>query len=173
MVAIVVTRDIIENTDRKLTVHVTIEENGSGTGGSVVNDLIDFDDASDFKQDGQSLASDGFHSSTGVPMKSVKIQRILATTERATNASPVVAEIMWHRGSYSTSPSSTDNLMILNLSAAFNQSYSNQVDYTSMGGFGSPFPNDSTDHRLLVNSQFGMANAHDGVIITLECTKVY
>ena len=169
MVTIVVTRDIIENTDTKLTVHVTVEQDADGSS-SAVHDLIDFDDASNFKQDGQSLASNGFNSSTGVTMKSVKIQRILATTERASNASPVNAIIQWQKGSFG---SSANEVPILILSATFNQSYSNQVDYTSMGGFGSPFANDSTDHRLLLNPESTLTKAHDGIIITLECTKVY
>ena len=164
-----VTRSIIENTDRKLTVHVTVEQDADGSS-SAVHDLIDFDDASDFTEDGQSLASDGFHSSTGVPMKSVKIQRMLVSTERSSSASAVNAVIQWQKGSFGAR---ANEVVIFNLSAQFNQTYSNQVDFTSMGGFGSPFANDSSAHRLLLNPKSSLIKAHDGIIVTMECTKVY
>ena len=151
-------KTIVENTDRKLTVHFTGVYASGGDDATVVN-IIDLDDASSYKQDGAALSADGFANSDGSPLTDLIILSIKNGTS-AVAASQFSGSLDWH---------SDTPLPIIFIGTSFDNSGNSDMDFTGVSGLKNPKAT-GWDGNLEIN-MLGMGTAGDAISLTIECIK--
>jgi hypothetical protein len=151
-------KTIVENTDRKLTVHFTGVYASGGDDATVVN-IIDLDDASSYKQDGAALSADGFAHSDGSPLTDLIILSI-KNGASAVTTSQFSGSLDWH---------SDTPLPILFVGTSYDSSAQYSSDYTSVSGLKNPKAT-GWDGNLELNV-LGMGTAGDAIMLTIECIK--
>jgi len=151
-------KTIVENTDRKLTVHFTGVHASGGDDATVVN-IIDLDDASSYKQDGSALAANGFAHSDGSALTDLIIMSIRSSTS-AVGASAFSGSLDWH---------SDTPLPVTFIGSNYDNSGQSTLDFTSVSGLKNPKAT-GWDGNLEIN-MLGMGTAGDAIMLTIECIK--
>jgi len=151
-------KTIVENTDRKLTVHFTGVYASGGDDATVVN-IIDLDDASSYKQDGAALSANGFANSDGSPLTDLIILSI-KNGASAIGTSQFSGSLDWH---------SDTPLPILFVGTSYDSSNNMTSDYTGVNGLKNPKAT-GWDGNLEIN-MLGMGQAGDAISLVIECIK--
>jgi len=151
-------KTIVENTDRKLTVHFTGVYASGGDDATVVT-IIDLDDASDYTQDGVALAADGFANSNGAPLTDLIIMSI-KNSASAIATGQFSGSLDWH---------SNTPLPITFIGTGYDSSVQSTLDFTPVSGLKNPRAT-GYDGDLEIN-MLGMGAAGDAIMLTIECIK--
>ena len=152
-------KTIVENTDRKLTVHFTGVYASGGDDATVVN-IIDLDDASSYKQDGAALSADGFANSDGSPLTDLIIEQVWIDTS-VIGLSSFTYQLQFH--------SDTPIPMMFGQGNSYKSGIGATKDLSSVNGLKNPKAT-GWDGDLQINV-LGMGTAGDAISLTIECIK--
>ena len=155
------TRTIITNTDRLLCVHYTAITTGGG-GDTATNTIVDIDDASNYLHNGVALSTDGFNSSTGVPLTSLTIEKLWATSDVVNVVSTMHGRLEFD---------ATANVGIAGVGANYATANGLHLDYTPFGGLQNTKASGFTGNIVVTHNS--MSNVGDSLLITLQMKKVY
>lgn len=156
------TRTIITNTDRLLCVHYTAITTSSGDGDTNTNTIVDIDDASNYLHNGVALSTDGFNSSTGVPLTSLTIEKLWATADTVLVGSAFHGRLEFD---------ATTNVGIAGVGANYATANGQHFDYTPFGGLQNTKASGFTGNIVVTHNN--MNNTGDCLLITLQMKKVY
>jgi hypothetical protein len=155
-------KNIIQNTDKYLTVHFSAVANSFGGDTETSVTVIDLSDASGYKQNGSALSADGFADSAGNLPTSLKILRLYASTGINAINNQFAVQLEFN---------ATANVPIASCGEMFDTNNLTYFDFTPFGGLRNP--RTSGANGDIVMTVTGAGQGGEIAVCTIQCLKVY